>query len=56
MIWLSSHGLDLVSDGGKQYRRAIEFAEISGQIGAKIFAEKRYDAAIGNVRSDAFLE
>lgn len=45
MVFLMKNGVDIVSDGGKQYRRAIRFAEQNNQIPAKNLAEELYQIA-----------
>ena len=45
MIFLMKNGADIVSDGGNQYRRAVEFAEQNEQIPAMNLAEELYQIA-----------
>lgn len=49
LLWLFHHGVDIVSDGGKQVRRACEFAEENGQIAAKDLVEQLGREAQQNV-------
>jgi ankyrin repeat protein len=48
MMYLVENHADILSDDGLQYKRAIRFAQQSGQISAERLAEKLYNEAIEN--------
>jgi ankyrin repeat protein len=51
LLLLYHKGVDIVTDGGEQVQRAIEFAERNGQLAAKSLVEQ----LMNSVRSDAVL-
>jgi ankyrin repeat protein len=48
MMYLVENHADILSDDGRQYKRAIRFAQQNGQISAERLAEKLYKEAIEN--------
>jgi ankyrin repeat protein len=45
MLYLVDHGVDLLSDGAKQYHRAVRFAKKNSQVAARELAEKLHREA-----------
>lgn len=55
MLFLVNHGADLVSNGNKQYQRAVDFAEDNLQHAAKKFADELFEKVLTSSQVTGFL-